>query len=143
MEKRKVSLKKVAVVTGAISVLLVAILIAHIYAVTRPKSDNQNRRVMARIDFKEDISADDANKIATWLYKQKGVDHVLCNPDSDIAVFTFSSAANNADYIVDQFVSVTGYKAARFMPDKEAMMSGCPVMADTWTGKIYNLFKRI
>jgi hypothetical protein len=55
------------------------VLVAHIYLVARPGHKKEQQRVMPRIDFKQDIAPDDAEKITDWLYKQKGVDHVLCN----------------------------------------------------------------
>jgi uncharacterized membrane protein YvbJ len=135
--------RKLAIITASVSILLVAVLFVHIYLVTRPGKDQTAQRVMARIDFKQDINEQDADKITKWLYEQNGVDHVLCNASSNIAVFTFSPGANNADRIVAALKDATNYQGERYMPDATAMTAGCPVMADTWSGKLYGLFKKI
>jgi len=58
---------------------LVLVLAVHIYWVTRPKAPDANTKIMARIDIKQPITQADADKITTWLYQQKGIDHVLVN----------------------------------------------------------------
>ena len=66
---------------------LTLVLVAHIYLVARPGHKKEQQRVMPRIDFKQDIAPDDAEKNTDWLYKQKGVDHVLCNDWLKIHLF--------------------------------------------------------
>ncbi len=140
---KKISLKKIAYITAGITLTLTLVLVVHIYLVTRPDHKKEQQRVMARIDFKQDIAPDDAKKITTWLYMQKGVDHVLCNDATNIAVFTFSPEVNNANNIISSLISSTSYKAERYMPSQEDMRSGCPVVVGSVTDKIYNLFKHM
>ena len=64
---------------AGITLTLTLVLVVHIYPATRPDYKKEQERVMASIDIKQDIAPDDAEKITTWLYMQKGVDHVLCN----------------------------------------------------------------
>lgn len=140
---KKIGLKKIAYVTASITLTLTVVLVVHIYLVTRPNHNKLQQRVMARVDFKQDIAPADAEKITAWLYKQKGVDHVLCNDATNIAVFTFSPDMNNANNIISSLVRNTSYEAERYMPSEEDMRSGCPAFAGSFTDKIFNLFKQM
>ena len=108
-------------------VSLVVILAVHIYIVTRPKAPDANTRIMARIDIRQDIDRQDSVRITAWMYRQKGMDHVLVNPQSDIVVFTFFPVKTSADRIVRDFKAGLPYKAERFLPSEAAMKGGCPV----------------
>jgi len=98
---------------------------------------------MARIDIKQSIDQSDSTKITQWLYGQPGVDHVLCNPQSAIVVFTFHPVATSADKIVQGFKSSLPYNAVRFLPSKEEMQSGCPIASNSITYKVYSFFNHI
>jgi len=141
MKKRL--LKKILLTTGSVFLLLVVVLCIHIYMVTRPKAPDAHTRAMARIDFKQDISKEDANKITTWMYQQKGVDHVVYNPVSKILVFTFAPVNTTADQIVNNMRSSLNYNAVRFVPSEKDLKSGCPVATTSFTYKTYSLFKHI
>jgi hypothetical protein len=140
---KKISLKKILLGTLSIFLLLVLVLSVHIYMVTRPKAPDEHTRIMARIDIKQDIGQDDATKITTWLYQQKGIDHVLVNPQADIVIFTFFPVKTSADRIVRDFKSNFSYKAERYVPSVADLQSGCPVASTSKTYKIYNFFKNI
>ncbi|MFP5043049.1 hypothetical protein [Parasediminibacterium sp. JCM 36343] len=135
--------KKVLMGVGITLLLGIVVLSIHIYMVTRPKAPDASTIAMARIDFKQGVTQEDAAKITTWLYQQKGIDHVLCNPDSKIAVFTFHPISTSADAIVAHFKSSLPYKAERFMPTKEQMQSGCPVAATSFSYKAYSFFNHL
>jgi hypothetical protein len=124
MQKR--TWKRIALTVPGVFILGVIVLAIHIYTVTRPRVD-ASTRIMARIDIKQDISAADADKITAWLYQQKGVDHVLVNPRSDIAIFSYAPVQNNATAIVNRFKKEMSYKADRYLPSADEMSSGCPV----------------
>ncbi len=130
---------------GALSVfgLLAIVLCVHIYVVTRPKPIDANTRAMARIDIRQPITQADAEKITAWLYQQKGIDRVLVNPQSDIAVFTFFPVQTTANRIVSDFKASLSYKAERFIPSAEEMKNGCPVASTSATYKVYSFFKHI
>lgn len=127
MQKR--TWKRIALVVPAVFVLGVVVLAIHIYVVTRPRVD-AGTRVMVRIDLGQDIGQADADRITAWLYRQKGVDHVLVDPRSDMAVFTFAPVSNDANRIVGDLRAQTSYRRAlRYMPSKKEMQAGCPVGA--------------
>ena len=117
------------IVLGILSVagLLMIVLGIHIYVVTRPRPVDAHTRAMARIDIRQAITQADADRIAAWLYQQKGVDHVLVNPQTEIAVFTFFPIQTTANRIVSDFKAHLPYhKAERFIPREKALKSGCP-----------------
>jgi len=140
--KRK-TIQKILLATVSVFVLMIIVLSVHIYMVTRPKAPDETTRIMARIDIKQAINQQEADKIATWLYQQKGIDHVLVNPQSNIAVFTFFPVKTNANKVVDDFRSNFHLNAARYMPSEEEMKNGCPVASSSATYKIANFFKHI
>ena len=135
-------IKKILLYSLAVFVLLVAVLAAHIYYYYRPAPD-ATTRVMARIDIKQQISQNDANQIAAFLYHQKGIDHVLVNPQSNIVIFTFFPVKTSGDQIVSAFKSHFNYKADRFIPTQASLNSSCPVAASSFTYKIYKLISNI
>lgn len=120
---------------------LTLVLVIHIYWVTRPKATDPHKIVMARIDFKKSLNRQDADKIQTWLYQQKGVDHVLVNPETQIAIFTFYPAKASGDQIVHNFQTSFNYEAKRIVPTKEEIAAGCPVLPENVTEKISSFIK--
>ena len=140
MQKRK--WKRIALTVLGIFVLGVIVLAVHIYVVTRPRVD-ASTRIMARIDIKQDIDQTDADKITAWLYRQKGVDHVLVNPQSDIVIFSFAPVQNDANRIVAGFKKEMPYRAERYMPTAEEMKGGCPVAKTSVSYKVYAFIKNI
>ena len=98
---------------------------------------------MARIDINQPLTNDDEGKITEWLYRQNGIDHVLCNPVTRIVVFTFFPVKTTGDKIASDFTSQLGYKALRFVPSEAEMKAGCPVAATSFTYKAYNLITHI
>jgi hypothetical protein len=141
MKKR--TWKRIALGILSVFALLVVVLAVHIYMVTRPKPMDPHLRVMARIDIRQSIGSSDSAAITSWMYRQQGVDHVLCNPTSDIVVFTFFPAKTSADRIVKDFKSQLPYKGDRYLPSAEEMKGGCPVASTSSTYKIVKFFKDI
>jgi hypothetical protein len=135
--------KKALLAMGMVLLLSTIVLSVHIYLVTRHKAPDANTLVMARIDLKQPITKEDASKITAWLYQQKGVDHVLCNPDSRITVFSFYPVKTSADDIVANFKYGLNYKAERFVPSKNQVQSGCPVAATSFTYKAYKALNNL
>jgi hypothetical protein len=134
--------KRIALTVLSVFVLLVVVLAVHIYVVTRPRVDDTTR-IMARIDIRQSINQEDSTRITDWLYRQKGVDHVLVNPRSAIVIFTFSPVKNNAGRIVADFRAGLPYKAERYLPAAEDMRGGCPVASTSFTYKVYSFMKRV
>ena len=120
---------------------LTIVLAIHIYWVTRPKAPDPHTIVMARIDIKNPLNQADVAKIKTWLYQQKGVDHVVVNPKTQIAIFTFYPAKTSGDQIVNKFQTSFNYDAKRYVPTKEEIANGCPALPPTVTEKISAFIK--
>ena len=140
--KKKI-FRKLFLWSGAIFLFLVLVLAVHIYIVTRTKTD-EHTRIMVRIDIKQPISTVESGKITTWLYDQPGVDHVLCNPKTEMVAFTFSPLKNDADKIADNFRSELQYPySKRYVPTEKEMQSSCPVASSSFTYKVYKFFKNI
>jgi hypothetical protein len=140
---RKKVIKKFLIGTGSVLLLLILVLAVHIYLATRPKAPDADTRIMARIDVKQDITQDDANKITAWLYQQKGIDHVLVNPKTDIVIFTFFPITTSAGQIVKDFNASLPYKGQRYLPTAEEMTTGCPVASTSVSYKVYHFFKHV
>jgi hypothetical protein len=124
--KKKI-FKRVLLATGGLLVLLSTVLAIHIYKVTRPGKADATTVSMARIDFKQDISASDAAKITQWFASMKGIQQFKCSPENRNAVFTFYPTQIDATKAVEAFTQELHYNAVRFVPNKADMMKGCPV----------------
>ncbi len=140
---KKKLVKKIAVYSASVLGLLVLILCVHIYLVTRPKAPDASTRIMARIDIKKQISQTDAEKITAWMYQQKGIDHVLVNPESDILVFTYSPLQTNANKVLADLKAGLQIPAERVVPTEAEMKSGCPVAPTSFSYKAYSFIKKI
>jgi hypothetical protein len=141
MKKR--TWKKIALTAASVVVLGTAVLAVHIWWVMRPRID-ATTRIMARIDLNEPIGKTDADKITAWLYQQKGVDHVLVNPQTQIAIFTYAPVKNNGDVIAQEFRQELPYKqAARIKPTEGEMAMGCPVAGASLAYKVYKFIDHI
>ncbi|MFC4231980.1 hypothetical protein ACFOW1_08765 [Parasediminibacterium paludis] len=127
--------------SGIVFLLLVVALAVHIYIVTRPKPLDKTQLAIARIDFKQSISPKDSLSITQWLYQQKGVQYVLCNPTSSITVFGFYPAQINANDVVTSLTKTLHYQAQRHIPTVEELNSGCPIIVATTGAKLYNYLK--
>ncbi len=138
----KKTIKKILIYSLSIFVFLVAVLAVHIYYVYRPAPD-ANTRVMARIDIKQQISQSDADKISAWMFHQKGIDHVMVNPQTNIVVFTFFPVKTTGDKIANDFKANFNLKAERFVPTQLDLKSSCPVAASSYTYKVYKLISQI
>jgi hypothetical protein len=140
MKKR--AIRNILFYTFSTVLFLVLALVVHIYMVYRPKI-TPNTRVMARIDIKQPINHDDANRISAFMAHEKGVDHCLVNTQTSIVVFTFAPVKNSGDQIVRDFKANFNYKAERFMPSAETLKHSCPVAASSFTYKIYKAISEI
>ncbi len=139
----KKAIRKTVIISLSTLAFLFIVLCVHIYIVTRPKPIDQYSRVMARIDINQQISQADADKIQTWLYEEKGVDHVLVNAKTKIVVFTFFPIKTSGDKIVSDFKAALPYKnATRYVPTEAEMQSGCP-MSSPSTDKLTAFIKSI
>jgi hypothetical protein len=134
---------KIVWVILAVLGLGVLALAVHIYVVTRPRADAHSRG-MARIDLHQKIERADADRIKAWLSRQEGVDHVLVNPATGIAVFTYSPIKANPGLIVRVFRDSLSYsRAQRYLPTAAEVKKGCPMTATPVTNKIYEFLKHL
>ena len=141
MKKR--TWKKIALTAAAVMVLGTVVLAFHIWWVMRPRIDSSTR-IMARIDLNQPVQQADANRITAWLYQQKGVDHVLVNPQSRIAIFTYAPVKNNGDAIAAAFRQQLSYpNATRNKPTESEMAMGCPVAGASVAYKVYKFVDHI
>jgi hypothetical protein len=121
-------MKMALTIVLCVFVLTAAVLAVHVYVETRHRMGGAGL-VMARIDLHQPIGRTDADSISAWLYRQKGVSHVVVNSQRAMALFTFMPAKNNANGIVRAFKASLPYgKAERYQPSAVMMKSGCPVM---------------
>jgi hypothetical protein len=121
-------MKMALTIVLCVFVLTAAVLAVHVYLETRHRMGGAGL-VMARIDLHQPIGRTDADSISAWLYRQKGVSHVVVNSQRAMALFTFMPAKNNANGIVRAFKASLPYgKAERYQPSAVMMKSGCPVM---------------
>jgi hypothetical protein len=102
-------------------------------------------REMARFDVHQPITKDDATAITAWLYKEKGVDHVMVNTTTQKVIFTYFPYQNSAQQIAKDFKAALPYNADQFFPTEEQMMAsgGCPVAAVNFSLKVQRFFKHI
>lgn len=136
------TIKKIAIWSVSTLLFLVIVLAVHIWWAYHPRVDAYTK-VMARIDIKQPIGKTDAGKISAWLYHQKGVDHVLVNPDTRIVVFTFFPIKASGNEIVKNFKADLPYKADRFMPTQKDLASSCPVAGSSFYYKVYKIIDHI
>ncbi|MEO6843557.1 MAG: hypothetical protein ABI184_00210 [Ginsengibacter sp.] len=137
-EKSKKIFSRIMMVFGILTIVLAI----HIYWVTRPKATNPHKIIMARIDIKNSLNQQDADSIKTWLYQQKGVYHVLVNPKTQIAIFTFYPAKVSGDQIVNKFHTAFNYNAKRYIPTEEEIANSCPALPESITQKISSFVKQ-
>ncbi|MBS1683326.1 MAG: hypothetical protein JSS76_01125 [Bacteroidetes bacterium] len=133
---------KILLACAGIVIVLSAALVIHIAVVSRPKAD-ASTVALARIDFKQDINQEDADRITSWLSQQPGVDHVLCNASTETAVFSFYPVKASADRIAADLRDQLHYNGVRYVPDQKALMSGCPVSNHSLSYKIYSTIKHL
>jgi len=138
----KKAIKKILLYGISTFLFLVVVLAIHIYYVYRPAPD-ASTKVMARIDIKQQITLDEANKITSWMIHQKGIDHVLVNPQTNIIVFTFFSVKTTGAQITKDFKANFPLNAERFMPNGEQLKSSCPVASTSYAYKAYKLISQI
>ncbi|MFY7900732.1 MAG: hypothetical protein ACOVNY_11155 [Chitinophagaceae bacterium] len=128
-------------VSGVTIFLLIIVIAVHVYMVMQPKHVDNAQLTMARIDFKQPIAAADSAIVTQWLYQQKGVEYVLCNPTTNIAVIGFYPSQVNATKLVSKLTASLLYQATRYVPTQEQLNSGCPIIVESVGNKLYNYIK--
>lgn len=114
---------------GAVVLSLFIVLVIHIYMVTRVKNDDKRIRQLARIDFKQNITAIEGQALKNKLLSMDGVDAAYYNAEEDVLVYSFNPTLQNADKIFLSLVEQENkYLAVRFRVPKDQLASGCPVI---------------
>jgi hypothetical protein len=132
---------KVLLIISGMLLLGVIALAVHVYVVTHGRVDAHSRG-MARIDLHQKIGREDADRIKVWLSRQNGVDHVLVNPGTAIAVFTYWPTKANPGLIIRTFRDSLSYsRAERYLPTAAEVQKGCPMKVTPVTNKIYEFLK--
>ena len=132
---------KTVIISLAVTLILFVVLCIHIYVMMKPKPADASTIAMARIDVQQNLSKQDGDKIAAWLYTQKGVQHVLCNPQTKKVIFSFYPVQVSADNLTAALSSSLHYKAMRYKPSENDLMKSCPAMSSSFSYSIYNFIK--
>lgn len=140
---RKKKIKKIILISFSSLLFLFIVLCVHVYIMMKPRPADSKTIAMARIDFKQNINQSDADKISSWLYSQQGVQHVLCNQKTRIAVFSYYPVKANANALVNHLASSLHYSAVRYVPSQEDMAKGCPAMGSSFFYKMYNFINKL
>jgi len=139
---RNTKILKIVKYSLTIFVILLSVLAVHICWVYTSKKSDPNTKVLARIDIHQPIQAEDSARITSWMYHQRGVDHVLVNPKSRIVVFTFFPKQVDANMVVGEFRRALKIEADRRLPTAEELKHSCPVSSSSFTYKVVQLINR-
>jgi len=137
MKKRKVT--KIAIWTVSVFLVLTGILFVHIYLVTRNKDFGSNKNIqMSRIDFKQSVSTEEANKIQAFVKNMPGITGTLFNTDNGVLIYTYKNDQQNSLDVYTKLMKHGHYKAERFVVPASEASNGCPVMndKDSFNGKL-------
>lgn len=124
MKKR---ILKISIWTASIAILLFATLVIHIALVLPPtKQTNDTRqRQLSRIDFKQELSDAEAEKIKGTIGAMEGVQGVHYNPESKILVYIHSTEKVNPNTVYSNVVKANNYKAERYIIAANEVKGGC------------------
>jgi hypothetical protein len=120
-------LKKIALICGAMLVLLTTVLLVHIYKVTNKKITDPTAIALARVDFKEKFNKSDAVKFNIWFAKQPGIYKTNFTPENSNGIIAYYPTKANPNNLIHQFLKTFKLQANRYLPSKAEMMQGCPV----------------
>lgn len=146
---KKKTLVKIALGVLSVVGVLAITLVVHIYIVTRKPATVKNDmrvRQLSRIDFKQDITQPEADKIRGFVGGLEGVESTHFNVEDDVLVYTYAVGSQNSDDVYKKVVALGNYKADKYVVSAEAANTGCPIGADkkSPTGKftafVTNLF---
>ena len=132
MANIKKRILKISLWTSAVAVVLFATLVIHIAMVippTKPVNDTRSRQ-LSRIDFKQDLSNDEVDKIKGFIGAMEGVEGVHYNPESRILVYIHSTEKVNPNNVYQKVVGIGNYNASRYVVEKEDIKGGCTAGMD-------------
>jgi len=126
MKKRKIL--KILFVSFSIVSVLFAVLVAHIYMVTKNKMAQPDDRQLSRIDFTQKPDSMEANKIRSLVAHLDGVESTFFNVKDGILVYTYSLKKQNSIGVYNKVMNSGNYRAKRFVVDASQAPKGCPAM---------------
>jgi hypothetical protein len=111
--------------------ILSAILVFHIYLVTHlNKNQDERVRQLSRIDFKQNIEAEEAYNIRAFVNGLEGVENSYFNLDNDVLVYSYLVGKQNSNNVYNKLVAFGNYKAVKYIVDETTAKTGCPIGAD-------------
>ncbi len=113
--------------SGSVFILLCAVLVVHIYLVTKSHKSKGDTRQLSRIDFKQPVDATEASKIRSFVKHLNGVQSTFFNVDNGILVYTYLRDKQTSENVYNQLIKFGNYKAERFKVDESAP-TGCPII---------------
>src|SRR4051812_34553632 len=111
MKKQK--FLKIALWTTSIVATLTAVLIIHIYLVTRTADYPNKTLQLSRIDFKQPVSGAEVQKIQAFVQRLPGVNNAMFNSDTGILIYTYANDQQTSLNVYNQLISAGHYKAER------------------------------
>lgn len=120
-------LKRITAVVGLTLALFTIVLVIHIYKVTNKKITDPQAIALARIDFKQQFSEQEAFKFKSWFAQQPGIYKASFTPENNNGIIAYYPTKANPNNLIQNFLKTFKLQANRYMPSKEDMMKGCPV----------------
>lgn len=109
--------------------LLFATLVVHIAIMVKGKSQLSSTTIqIARVDFQQELDADQLATIQEDIRALKGVKSSFFNPKSNILIYTFDNRENNAKKIYQEAIQSSNIISTRYVPSSEELEAGCPVI---------------
>jgi cell division protein FtsX len=128
MEKRKI--KKIAIWSASIFIVLFVVLIIHILMVTKPVVYDNADLQLSRIDFKQDIDSLEANKIKHFVMTLPGIENVAFNDKDEILIYGYRLGQQSSDNVYKKLIEFGNYKAEKYVVSAEQLNTGCPIGKD-------------
>jgi hypothetical protein len=133
----KISIKKFVLWFSSIVIVLFAVLVFHIYIVTRSKNHGEKQRQLSRIDFKQAIDSAESVRIKRFVAHLEGVSATYFNMKDHILVYTYVVGKQTSEDVFNKLVDFGHYKAERYIVDAATAKTGCPMMDnDSFSGKL-------
>jgi|GEM_PF-528642 len=132
-------LKKYVLIFSAVIMILFAVLMVHIYMVTKPVNYDNNNLQLARVDFKQTIDSSEAAKIRHFVASLPGVQNTMFNLQDGILVYGFLLGKQTSDNVFQQLMYQGHYKAEKFVPDEDMKTNSCPMAGKDRSSFVYRI----
>ena len=147
MEKSsKNKFKKYVLISASVIAVLFAVLLVHIYMVTKPVKYDNNDLQLSRIDFKEKIDSSKANEIRHFVASLPGVQNTMFNFKDNILVYGYLNGQQTSANVFNKLMGHGQYKAEKFTVSDDMKSQGCPMagkdrssLVYRFTGYVYKL----